>query len=917
MSFQLSNTWQALGPFPAGMREHDFGADPLEAYGGFQHLKFSKTAQYPSELGSKGSVGWSTVKAVPEHTVVPPFSDIAWQQMTGPFGWSMECYQAWFRGSLRVNATSRLLIQVHGAPVFFLDGKQYSGDFYGYKTTTHVVALEKGLHQIDVRLVNDVRVFGGARPHQQPDCRFSVTIRPLEGSTAVDDLLTGTAHARNMVKSTLLPSFLVQYGFAGVHGSVTLQNVLTVPFQVMSIRLIFNAYNSDMDVTTVLRPATLLQRSIHATLMSGQQRAIGFKYDLSNVKDPIFLHATTVHIKVIVSVATASSTFSLVDESRIPTIDWRVQLAFRYTFVDFDESVQYAYAKRPRTLTTDTDKPILLALHGAGVDAGSNFWTAAIAQQEQSWIVFPTGRTPWGYDWHGASMKNAFKAIDGLESVMSLVTASGTAGNGPDAISPTPAEEDTDWIVVERGNFISIGNKNRLIYIGHSNGGQGAWHLATHFPDRAIAVVAAAGYTKIQDYVSYANWVSKSYVDPFLYGVLESSIAEFNNDLHLSNMVGLPVLARYGADDDNVPPLHSKKYARILNQYNKNASFVQISEVPNQGHWWSTVLNDRPVNQFLTRSLQQPARHGPQDTPFSLVTTNPATIGPVHGIQIEQLSIPFRKSTMQGRVKDAMLYLSTENISAFRVVGRHEKAIMVNNTLFHNDSGHLNALFVMDQQQQWRIETQKWPKKGWRARQMYGPIHRLWESRKPLLLVTPSKPSSAAHAQVYEHLALQLAHDWHLYGHGDAMVVTDDHPLVTFEEVDLSSSGTSGMDAHEPCSWRVYFGIGTDNNAMAQILATAPIRIQAGKHSLTVGTNQYYDPGTGAMFLCPGGGNELALMIYGVDVQGLQLASQLIPKRTGMLMPEWAVINPVAKEQGLGGIKSAGFFHNNWEPFGY
>lgn len=25
--------WQILGPFPTGMREQDFGADPLEAYG--------------------------------------------------------------------------------------------------------------------------------------------------------------------------------------------------------------------------------------------------------------------------------------------------------------------------------------------------------------------------------------------------------------------------------------------------------------------------------------------------------------------------------------------------------------------------------------------------------------------------------------------------------------------------------------------------------------------------------------------------------------------------------------------------------------------------------------------------------------------------------------------------------------------
>lgn len=74
---------------------------------------------------------------------------------------------------------------------------------------------------------------------------------------------------------------------------------------------------------------------------------------------------------------------------------------------------------------------------------------------------------------------------------------------------------------------------------GHSNGGQGVWHLAVHFPDKIIAglyalqahmalcnvlnhtrtVVPAAGYIKIQDYVSFANWVGSSYSDPWLRGV--------------------------------------------------------------------------------------------------------------------------------------------------------------------------------------------------------------------------------------------------------------------------------------------------------------------------------------------------------------------------------------------------------------
>ena len=31
-------------------------------------------------------------------------------------------------------------------------------------------------------------------------------------------------------------------------------------------------------------------------------------------------------------------------------------------------------------------------------------------------------------------------------------------------------------------------------------GGHGAWHLATHFPDRALAVVSLAGWNRKEDY---------------------------------------------------------------------------------------------------------------------------------------------------------------------------------------------------------------------------------------------------------------------------------------------------------------------------------------------------------------------------------------------------------------------------------
>ncbi|KAG9321130.1 hypothetical protein KVV02_005256 [Mortierella alpina] len=51
---------RVLGPFPTGMREQDFGADPLEAFGGFKLLRYDEHANYPSELAQGGVVTWHT-----------------------------------------------------------------------------------------------------------------------------------------------------------------------------------------------------------------------------------------------------------------------------------------------------------------------------------------------------------------------------------------------------------------------------------------------------------------------------------------------------------------------------------------------------------------------------------------------------------------------------------------------------------------------------------------------------------------------------------------------------------------------------------------------------------------------------------------------------------------------------------------
>ena len=73
-------------------------------------------------------------------------------------------------------------------------------------------------------------------------------------------------------------------------------------------------------------------------------------------------------------------------------------------------------------------------------------------------IVLPTGRTSWGFDWHGASLTNALNAVGAL------------------SIHLYGCPDRSQYQI----------DQSRLVVAGHSNGGQGAWYLASHYPDKVI-----------------------------------------------------------------------------------------------------------------------------------------------------------------------------------------------------------------------------------------------------------------------------------------------------------------------------------------------------------------------------------------------------------------------------------------------
>ncbi|KAL9541721.1 hypothetical protein MBANPS3_008961 [Mucor bainieri] len=961
-AFTLSKTWQVLGPFPIGTREQDFGADPLENYGGFRKLKYSTGAKYPSELVEGGFVGWAMVNAN-NHTLGPIDFNVRWSENGVPFGWSIEQYQAWARGILITHEPVQLFVQVSGVSEFYIHGMRYHGDCYSYNTTTHLIQFDKGTHAIDVRMVHDVRMFGGGT--SPPQCQFHVKLEPKdeallfpEECAVITPSAPSTSDQQAVSCELLMPDYLRDIGFASSYGSVSIQNAGEDPMMVKSVTLCIvddhSLTSRNKNGLFVEYKTELIADHSPLCISPGQIRPVGFSFQ----KEWGSLPATTEILRFWVRIGLAikdsnnvivatsavvegnainegGDDFAIRATGSVRCIDWLTS-AFKYTFLDYDNTVQYgklpvqfkmgytvlyelilfqlAMAKRPHVLNSNASKPIIVALHGAGVETDSSFWIDSIPAQKHCWIVFPTGRTP--------CTRNVFKSLEGLAEIQELLPPHFECmdfATGGDWVTVSAPHETTRTLKAQDDRDWNIGSLDKLIVMGHSNGGQGVWHLAVHFPDKIIAVVPAAGYIKIQDYVSFANWVGNSYCDPWLRGVLESSIAEYNNDLHLSNMVNLAVLPRVGTRDDNVPPLHTRKYVRILNGHLQQPTAIKASEVLGQGHWWDTVFHDKTVQQFLDLHTS-PRQEKKELNEFCITLMNPAGNGSVHGIHVEQMMIPYRLGKIKGvfstidnssNSSKTLLTLKTTNIASFRFT-KHFKGcnkLVVDGDKFshlekhHTGDGGVTLSFDGKKSKRWKLEGIK---SNERNAANYGPIHRMYESTKPLVVIIPSCSSH------YKHVALQITHDWYLYGRGDSMILYDTQAISSNIMLDYP--------------YHIYLGLVNENKRMESILADRPnthigFEKAAAASAITgikVGETVYKNPGTGILFMHPVNKTTTAIVVSGVDHDGFESAWHLLPRRTGMMIPEWIVTSSTdMKSNGLGGVLGAGYFDNEWKPFGY
>lgn len=151
----------------------------------------------------------------------------------------------------------------------------------------------------------------------------------------------------------------------------------------------------------------------------------------------------------------------------------------------------------------------------------------------------------------------------------------------------------------------------------------------THFPDVALAAAPASGWSSLE---SYGGGGYSQEGDFLLRAVIGSSHAEYDNSLLLSNVLGMPILARVGGSDPTVDPFELRQIVTEINSLSQTAmpdthdsKLVQISEVPGMPHWWNGVLGDKVMEEFYAKHL--PNAHPALPERFQFSTMNPATSG--------------------------------------------------------------------------------------------------------------------------------------------------------------------------------------------------------------------------------------------------------------------------------------------------
>jgi pimeloyl-ACP methyl ester carboxylesterase len=542
----------------------------------------------------------------------------------------------------------------------------------------------------------------------------------------------------------------------------------------------------------------------------------------------------------------------------------------KMTFLHPSGVVSYAILTPPSNIgkrhSSGTSLPVLLNLHGAGLEADSHQVRHMLdsVSDLQAWTLFPTGMSPWsGDDWHTWGLADVRAAILAISDWIDCMSWDG------------PGVSAHKWLVT-----------------GHSNGGQGTWHILTHQPDHVVAAAAVSGYLSVQTYVPYSMWKR---APPSLTAIVHQAMSSFRHELLTENMAGTPLIVQHGSDDENVPPYHSRLINSLLGEIGAGGDYV---ELPNKGHWFEGAMATSALQAFYRQHLSKNAAAKPPPLTFSTVFPSTDDMGSRWSIVVDQLESPDMFGRIDASRSGQTWRLSTTNIHRLHFdFGSCQidppSLILLDGSEVACPDGNdpsLATSFVKSRDGQWEAEANReWKTLQQRHGRQRGALDAIMRTLGTFNVVMCSN-------SIFD-IALQVSRNLYQYYQADSAIIS----CSSQDAIQDGNTITLAIGKDLPVGELKTFPI--------NILPTG-IEVRSGEYSRTKVIPM--EAGLGAIFLRPRGNEQLELVVWGSDESGLRQAARLVPTLTGAGQADFIILSKRAAWQGHAGAIAMGFFDFEW-----
>lgn len=289
-----------------------------------------------------------------------------------------------------------------------------------------------------------------------------------------------------------------------------------------------------------------------------------------------------------------------------------------------DRSAQYFGVVPPRPFDASRRYGMALTLHGAGVEGIGQ--AQAYSPKSDLWIVAPTNRRPFGFDWE------QWGRLDGIEVLDHAMARY--------RVDPT-----------------------RVYLTGHSMGGHGTWQLGAHHTGRFAAIGPSAGWGSFQSYTGAAA----------PRGAFARSQASSNTHGYLSNLTHRGVYGIHGTADDNVPIREMRALTAAARMFTAD---VQTHEQPGAGHWWdgdaspgADCVDWPPLFEFFRAHTVDPT-----ETRFTFTSPGP-WVNPRHSfVSLRSATDPTADLHVVSSREGSMVALAATNVRSMVLDGHALRA---------------------------------------------------------------------------------------------------------------------------------------------------------------------------------------------------------------------------------------------------